>query len=62
MKSAFKDVIDFEVALYYSIEIDIGRLSPTFRMTPPGVRIRTGGFGALSCRHTVNLRIPSESK
>ena len=42
--------------------IDIGRLSPAFPVTPPGVRVRTGRFGGLSYRLTVNLGIPSESK
>jgi len=42
--------------------IDIGRRSPTFPVTPPGVRVRTGRFGGLSYRLTVNLGIPSESK
>jgi uncharacterized protein len=43
-------------------KIDIGRLSPAFPVTPPGVRVRTGRFGGLSYRLTVNLGIPSESK
>jgi hypothetical protein len=42
--------------------MNIGRLSPAFPVTPPGVRVRTGRFGGLSYRLTVNLGIPSESK
>ena len=44
------------------LEIDIGRLSQAFPVTPPGVRVRTGRFGGLSYGRTVNLGIPSESK
>ena len=43
-------------------KIDIGRRSPAFPVTPPGVRVRTGRFGGLSYRPPVNLGIPSESK
>ena len=43
-------------------EINIGRRSPAFPVTPPGVRVRTGRFGGLSYRPPVNLGIPSESK
>lgn len=42
--------------------INIGRRSPAFPVTPPGVRVRTGRFGRLSYRPPVNLGIPSESK
>ena len=42
--------------------MNIGRLSPASPVTPPGVRVRTGRFGGLSYRLTVNLGIPSESK
>ncbi len=44
------------------IKINIGRLSPAFPVTPPGVRVRTGRFGGLSYRLAVNFGIPSESK
>src|SRR5689334_4019798 len=40
--------------------INIGRRSPAFPVTPPGVRVRTGRFGGLSYRPPVNLGIPSE--
>jgi len=43
-------------------EINIGRRSPAFPVTPPGVRVRTGRFGGFSYRPPVNLGIPSESK
>jgi hypothetical protein len=42
--------------------INIGRRSPAFPVTPPGVRVRTGRFGGLSYRPPVNLGSPSESK
>src|SRR6516165_3542627 len=45
-----------------SAHIDIGRRSPAFPVTPPGVRVRTGRFGGLSYRPPVNLGIPSKSK
>jgi hypothetical protein len=43
-------------------EICIGRRSPAFPATPPGIRVRTGRFGGWSYRPPVNLGIPSESK
>jgi hypothetical protein len=45
-----------------TIEIDIGRLSPAFPVTPPDMRVRIRRFGGLSYRPPVNLGIPSESK
>jgi ribosomal protein S7 len=45
-----------------TLEIDIGRLSPAFPVTPPYMRVRIRRFGGLSYRPTVNLGIPSESK
>jgi len=48
--------------LAYAKRIDIGRRSPAFPVTPPGVRVRTGRFGGLSYRPPVNLGIPSKSK
>ncbi len=42
--------------------INIGRRSPAFPVTPPGVRVRTGRFGGLSYGWPVNLGIPSELK
>jgi hypothetical protein len=43
-------------------EIDIGRRSPAFPVTPPYMRVRIRRFGGLSDQPTVNLGIPSESK
>ena len=43
-------------------EIDIGRLSPAFPVTPPYVRVRIRRFGGLSYRVTVNRGSPSEAK
>jgi len=43
-------------------EIDIGKRSPAFPVTPPYVRVRIRRFGGLSDYRTVNLGIPSESK
>ena len=45
-----------------AVPINIGRRSPAFPVTPPGVRVRTGRFGGLRYRPPVNLGIPSESK
>ena len=43
-------------------QINIGRRSPAFPVTPPYVRVRIRRFGGLSYRPPVNLGIPSESK
>src|SRR5579862_3132592 len=43
-------------------EMNIGRLSPAFPVTPPDMRVRIRRFGGLSYRPPVNLGIPSESK
>ena len=43
-------------------QIDIGKRSPAFPVTPPYVRVRIRRFGGLSDYRTVNLGIPSESK
>ena len=47
----------FHTLMIASAAIYIGRRSPAFPVTPPGVRVRTGRFGGLSDR-TVNLGIP----
>jgi lysophospholipase L1-like esterase len=43
-------------------EIDIGRLSPAFPVTPPDMRVRIRRFGGLSYRLGASLGTPSESK
>ena len=53
---------EFEKGLEQLIEIDIGKRSPAFPVTPPYVRVRIRRFGGLSDQRTVNLGIPSESK
>jgi lysophospholipase L1-like esterase len=43
-------------------EIDIGRLSPAFPVTPPDMRVHIRRFGGLSHRLGASLGTPSESK
>jgi hypothetical protein len=43
-------------------QMNIGRLSPAFPVTPPDMRVRIRRFGGLSYRPPVNLGIPIESK
>ena len=45
-----------------AVRIDIGRLSPTFPVTPPDMRVRIRRFGGLSYVPANKRGSPSESK
>ena len=54
--------IVFDEGKGLSTEIDIGRRSLAFPVTPPCVRVRTRRFGGLSYRPAANFGSPKESK